>query len=155
MIRRLMTGSVLLAVLLSCRNEILIDKEFPVELQKWVVEDKKEIEFVVPDTTNIYEMQILISHSKNYGFQNLFVRIITTFPSGKVESSITSLELVDQDGSWVGDCNGNKCSVSLPLQQRFAFPEKGTYKWAIEPYMRMDTVPGIQSIRVLCKKVKG
>jgi hypothetical protein len=78
---------------------------------------------------------------------------VTTFPSGKEVSSITSLELANIDGTWAGDCRGKTCSISLPLQQKFTFPEIGKYKWSIEPYMRMDTVPGIKTLTVTCRKI--
>lgn len=154
MIRSLVIGVSLFIVLSSCRKDILLDVEFPIAEEQWLINDKKDVEFVVSDTSSVYQMEILIGHSKNYGFQNLYVRMFTTFPSGKNETSITSLELANPDGSWSGDCAGEKCSVLLPLQQRFTFPETGTYKWAIEPYMRMDTVKGIKSIEVTCKKTR-
>lgn len=99
-------------------------------------------------------MQIRIHHLENYGFQNLYVRSNTLFPSGKKVSAITSLELAQADGAWSGECSSNTCVLSLPLQQRFRFPEMGIYKLDIEPYMRIDTIPGINRIEVICLKWK-
>ena len=107
-----------------------------------------------PDTNGVYDMEIKINHDKNYPYQNFYIRLSTKFPSGKQDTSITSLELLNANGSWAGDCSGDECSLILPLQSRFTFPEKGQYEWRIEPYMRTDTVQGINSIEVLCKKAK-
>jgi gliding motility-associated lipoprotein GldH len=141
-------------VLSSCTNGVLIDEEFSIENGQWQMKDKKSLELVVSDTSSVYQMNIRVSHTKDYGYQNLYVRMFTTFPSGKNEQSITSLELANRDGSWAGNCSADKCSVMLPLQQRFTFPEIGTYRWEIEPYMRMDTVKGITGMEVICKKTK-
>lgn len=105
------------------------------------------------DTTTIYQMDLQISHEETYGFENLYIRTLTTYPSGKEVSSITSLELINPDGSWAGDKGGGGRIVDIPLQQRFTFPETGSYTWQVEPYMRMDTVMGINSVKVTCRKV--
>jgi len=112
------------------------------------------MKMVAPDTTTVYQMDLDVVHSDTYGFQNLYVRTTTIFPSGKEVSSVTSLELINADGTWAGDCSGGHCSISLPLQHGFTFPETGTYTWSVEPYMRMDTIQGIKSLSITCRKVK-
>ncbi len=106
------------------------------------------------DTATVYQMDIQINHEETYKYQNLYIRTLTKYPSGKEVSSVTSLELINQDGSWAGDMGENCCKVDIPLQQRFTFPEIGSYTWTVEPYMRTDTVQGINSLKVTCRKVK-
>ncbi len=105
-----------------------------------------------PDTTQAYLMDIRIEHSMAYPFQNIYIRLLTTFPSGKEVISVTSLELANPDGSWAGECGSKTCSMTLPLQQGFTFPEIGEYKLRIEPYMRIDTIDGIKRMTVTCRK---
>ena len=121
----------------------------------WLTGDQKSIVITAPDTLQVYELELRISHADNYDFQNLYVRTNTTFPSGKIVTSVTSLELANADATWAGDCSGDACKVTLPLQSRFKFPEEGKYTWMIEPYMRMDTVQGIESIEVIFREVKS
>ena len=109
---------------------------------------------VAADTSTVYQMDIEVNHEETYGYQNIYIRTLTTFPSGKEVTSVTSLELINADGSWVGDHGNNGWSVELPLQQRFTFPEVGAYTWTVEPFMRMDTIKGISSLKVTCRKVK-
>lgn len=106
------------------------------------------------DTSTVYQMDIQVSHDEKYGFQNLYIKTLTTYPSGKEVASITSLELINDDGSWAGDKGEGGRKVDIPLQQRFTFPEVGKYTWTVEPYMRVDTIPGINSLEVTCSKVK-
>lgn len=124
------------------------------ETNQWIAGQKKIMEFDVTDTAQVYQMDLCLKHSTDFNYQNLYVRILTTFPDGKEQSSITSLELLNPDGTWAGDCSRKTCSLNLPLQQHFTFPQKGTYQWAIEPYMRIDTVHGISSLIVTCKKAE-
>ena len=106
------------------------------------------------DTTTVYQMDIVLDHEETYGYQNLYVRTTTIFPSGKEVNSVTSLELINTDGSWSGDMGENCCKVEIPLQQKFTFPEVGAYTWTVEPYMRIDTINGINSLKVTCRKFK-
>ena len=106
------------------------------------------------DTTTVYHLDLVVGHEETFGFQNLYIKTTTTFPSGKEVVSVTSLELLDEEGNWAGDLGENCCKVQLPLQKRFTFPEVGQYTWSVEPWMRMDTIKGINSLKVICSKVK-
>jgi gliding motility-associated lipoprotein GldH len=119
---------------------------------QWLSGDAKSVSMTVDDTAKVYRIDLDLKHGTDYGYQNLYVRTVTTYPSGKTVSSVTSLELAEKSGEWAGDCGGSTCTISLPLQAKFTFPETGTYAWAIEPYMRTDTVSGIRRLTVTCSE---
>lgn len=139
-------------MLMSCSQRPLVEKKFSFSEGIWVNGEKRSITFEAPDTSSLYEMELEIQHASDYAYQNLYVLIATTFPSGKQDSSITSLELSDTGAGWSGDCMGDRCSVRLPLLTTFKFPEKGLYSWSIEPYMRIDTIKGIRELEVELKE---
>src|SRR5690606_4369820 len=120
----------------------------------WLNSDPRSVSMTASDTQQVYSLDLTLTHTTDYSFQNLYVKTRTLFPSGKEITSVTSLEMTGDDASWTVDCKGRTCSLVIPLQQRFTFPEVGTYKWIIEPYMRQDTIKEIQSISILCKKVE-
>ena len=138
----------------ACERGVLVSEKWNWEDHQWITGDKKSFVMQAADTSTVYQMDIQVSHEETYGFQNLYVRTMTTFPSGKEVSSVTSLELINPDGSWAGDMGENCCKVDIPLQQRFTFPEVGSYTWTVEPFMRTDTVEGINSLKVVCRQVK-
>jgi gliding motility-associated lipoprotein GldH len=136
----------------SCKKDVLASAEWRMPDQQWITGDNKIMKIQAPDTTQAYIMDVRIDYKSSYSFQNLYVRLLTTFPSGKEVKSITSLELANPDGSWAGECSGKTCSITLPLHRVFTFPEIGEYTLTIEPYMRMDTIEGIKRIIVTCRK---
>lgn len=154
MIRIAVTCLSVVIIFTSCRKDILVEEKFEFPNSQWINHDAKSLTIEAPDTSGVYNMEIELTHTDDYAFQNLYVRISTIYPSGKADTSVTSLELTNPDGSWAGDCNGGECSLVLPLQTRFTFPEAGKYNWQIEPYMRTDTIEGINSITVSCIKTK-
>lgn len=131
---------------------MLVAEKWEFSDSQWMVGDVKSMEIAAPDTSQAFKLDVLLKHDREYAFQNLYIKTNTTYPSGKVVSSVTSLELSDKVGNWSGDCTGQTCSIELPLQRHFTFPEPGVYTWTIEPYMRIDTIDGIQSLTVLCSK---
>lgn len=139
-------------MLLSCSQSPLVEEKFEFSDEVWLNGEKRTVTFEAPDTSTIYDMEVELQHASDYGYQNLYVLISTTFPSGKQDSSITSLELSETGAGWSGDCAGGQCSVTLPLLRTFTFPEKGTYTWSIEPYMRMDTIKGIHELKIALKE---
>jgi gliding motility-associated lipoprotein GldH len=154
LIRFLFISSIFLAGLTSCHNDVLVSQEWKWDTQQWIVGDAKIMKIEAADTTSRYAMDLDLAWDKSFGFENLYIRTKTVFPSGKEVTSVTSLELEETDGTWAGKCSGSTCSLSFPLQKVFTFPEVGSYSWSIEPYMRVDTVQGIKSLRVTCRKLK-
>lgn len=141
-------------MLASCDRGVMHSENWQWKDHQWIHGDAKTMTLVATDTTTAYQMDLRIDHEEDYPFQNLYVRTRTIYPSGKEVTSVTSLELINADGSWAGDQGENCCKLTLPLQVRFTFPEIGTYTWTIEPYMRMDTVKGIKSLKATCRKLK-
>src|SRR5690606_15264738 len=120
---------------------------------QWLAGDAKSMDIAVYDTAQLFRLDLDLRHNTDYPFQNFYIRTVTRYPSGREVTSVTSLELADAGGQWAGDCTRQSCTLSLPLQERFTFPEPGTYTWTIEPYMRMDTVAGIRSLAIACSKM--
>ena len=138
----------------ACDSGLLVSEKWTWDHHQWIAGDKKSFVMKATDTTSVYQMDIELDHEESYGYQNLYVRITTIFPSGKEVNSVTSLELINPDGSWSGDKGENCCKVDIPLQQKFTFPEVGAYTWSVEPYMRVDTINGINSLKITCRKFK-
>lgn len=154
MIRQLLIGSLFVLSLSACDQGALSEAEWSMEGQQWIASDQKSFQLEATDTTTTYAMDITLNHEVTFPYQNLYIKTQTTFPSGKIVESVTSIELLNQDGSWAGNCSGNSCAITLPLQQRFTFPEIGTYTWSVEQYMRTDTVSGVNSFKVVCRKLE-
>lgn len=133
---------------------MLVSEKWVWKDHRWIHSDRKTMMIEAVDTTTAYQLDLQLTHEESYAYQNLYIRTLTTFPSGKVVTSVTSLELTDDKGGWAGNYGENCCTIRLPLQRKFTFPEVGTYSWTIEPYMRMDTVKGITSLKVTCRKWK-
>jgi gliding motility-associated lipoprotein GldH len=138
----------------ACHGDVLVSQKWKWEDEQWIHGDAKTFTLEAQDTVTQYAMDLDLTWSKEYGYENLYVRTTTKFPSGKEVNSVTSLEMTEAHGQWDGDCGGSYCHLNYPLQKLFTFPEVGKYTWTIEPYMRVDTVVGIKSLEVSCRKIR-
>jgi gliding motility-associated lipoprotein GldH len=144
----------MLIFFIACNEPYLAQSQWEWNDSQWLHGDKKTMTMTALDTTAFYKLDLQVNHEETYPYSNLYIRTVTTYPSGKEVVSVTSLELTNPDGTWAGDYGENCCKLKLPLQSRFTFPELGEYSWTVEPYMRHDTVKGITALKVTCGPVK-
>ncbi|MEY4135402.1 MAG: hypothetical protein RL386_1752 [Bacteroidota bacterium] len=130
----------------SCGPKKLVDASRVLESQVWTYADSLRFEATVEDTSCLYDISILVKHDKSYAYQNLYLRIRTYFPDGKMLAQPLSLDLAEKTGAWSGKCIGNSCSIEAPIQQNAFFNAQGKYVFVLEQYMRQDTLRGIRAV---------
>ncbi len=142
---------VLISISFSCSKEkVILEKEIDVkESIGWIFNDSLSVDFSVSDTNRLYAMRLQLNHTPDFDFENVYTRIHTFFPDGKLSSQILSLSLTNEAGTWAGQCNKTDCKVEIALQEQIIFPAKGNYKITIAQFMRTDTLSGIGNIRFL------
>ena len=154
MLQKLLTVSVLALLLAGCKGDFLYEKTLDIPNGAWAYEDTLKFDFDVSDTTQLYALLLEVTHAGDYSFQNLYVQFHTTFPSGKTETKLVSLELAAQTGIWNGKCRANECKVEIPLQAKTFFKETGQYTLTIEQYMRQNPLPGLKQIALKINKLE-
>jgi len=133
--------------LTSCHNEkILYSKSEEIGKDGWAFNDPITFSFTAEDTTQAYDLNLEITHDKNYSWQNLYVEIETKFPGDSLKTDVLSLELSDGIGGWEGRCQGKTCRILIPLRRHFRFPLPGEYGLTFVQDMRQDLVPGIHGL---------
>ncbi len=132
--------------LIACGPETVYQERFTLDKAVWNYADSLEFSFEITDTTRSYNLLLDVHHRKGYPYQNLYTQIHTYFPSGKASDQLVSLELADRAGQWFGNCRGQNCRLTIPLQQAVHFNETGAYRLVLEQYLRRDSIPDVQEI---------
>jgi gliding motility-associated lipoprotein GldH len=140
---------VLISISFSCSNEkVILEKEVDVEESiGWIFRDSLSVNFSISDTNRLYAMRLQLNHTPDFNFENVYTRIHTLFPDGKLSAQLLSLSLTKETGAWAGQCNKTNCKVEIALQEQIIFPAQGNYKITIAQFMRTDTLSGIGNIR--------
>ena len=94
----------------------------------WLHTDSLSYEFDITDTSRIHSLEMDLSHTPDYPYQNIYLQIATEFPSGKrVQQSLNS-DLADKTGRWHGDCSNAGCVAHINLQEKALFTEPGKHR---------------------------
>ncbi len=136
-----------------CGDDFIYEERADITGQSWAYEDTLSFDFTIEDVTKIYSLTLNVTHSVDYGFQNLYVQFHTRYPSGKIETQMVSLELSKKSGTWNGDCGGQWCTTEIALQPKAIFEEAGAHQIKIEQYMRKNPLPGVKSMELKIKPI--
>lgn len=102
--------------------------------------------------TNFY---INVRNADGYPYNNLFLFIKTTFPSGKMSNDTLECVLADENGKWLGSGMGDIYDNQIPFKKNVLFPEMGKYTFEIQHGMRAENVPLIMDIGLRIEKAEN
>lgn len=139
--------------LISCNSNVVYKKEIDLEKSVFSKNDELQFDFEITDTTARYNVELNVNHSEEYSFQNLYVKIKTVFPDSKSTEDIVSLELSKSGTEWQGKCSGGDCTAPIMLVENTKFQTPGKYQLNISQYGRTDDVEGLNSFKLVVKKV--
>ncbi|GLR19796.1 gliding motility lipoprotein GldH [Portibacter lacus] len=141
-------GFSLLVFLIACNNDVYYKQSYAIPSSGWEYDTPATFEFNVDDLETYFDLILDVDHSIDYVYENTYVKIHTTFPSGEKITDQVSLQLADDLDQWEGKCSGTNCTVSILLQNRVFFKEAGKHIIEIEQFNRVEPLMGINSLEL-------
>lgn len=139
--------------LAACDQNRVVDVFYPVDGNAWTYADIKKIEVPITDTTSFCNVYLNLRHAGDYEWQNIYLRIKITSPSGDSSTSLVSFPLANPDGSWKGSGLGDILEVQIPFKEGIQFRELGNYQFELEQHMRVNPLLGIHDLGLRVEKV--
>jgi gliding motility-associated lipoprotein GldH len=103
------------------------------------------------DISNIsepFDILINVRHTNKYPYQNFWLFISETSPSGKTTQDTIECYLADNRGKWLGSGLSSIYTMPVLIQQSRRFSQAGKYSFAIRHGMRDDVLAGISDIGI-------
>lgn len=144
--RLIITAAFICLLFTSCGPAVVYEREFDLPEAGWAYADSLRFEFSIENTEQQYDYLLDVNHDAGFPSQNFYVKLHTGFPSGKRSSQQLSLQLADNFGQWFGDCNGDNCTISIPILREASFSTPGDYSLTVEQYGRDNPLTGISNI---------
>jgi gliding motility-associated lipoprotein GldH len=138
-------------MLFSCNKNEVYHQIAEIENATWSYDDIKSFEYVVTDTTEIYDLILVPVHTEDFSYQNLYVNIETLFPEGTKTANIVSLNLASNVGGWEGNCSSGYCYPEILLKNKTRFLE-GKYIFNISQNSRDENLVGISKLELVVRK---
>ncbi len=136
----------------SCEESRVFDKNISTSDDGWSYDDAKTFDVFISDTVSTYNLFINVRHTDAYPYNNIWMKIITTFPDSTSEQGRINLQISEPDGIWTGNCADGICYNSVPVQQNFKFDETGKYTFTLQQDMRINPLPAIMNIGLKVEK---
>ncbi len=142
-------GFAIVLLLTACGKEkTIFEKEYPIQNSAWTYADTLNFAFDIADTTALYDIVVHIKHRADYGFQNLYTRIHTKFPTGERRTQTLNFDLADNTGQWNGKKSGSSRDFEVKIQQNAFFNQVGQHVITLEQLMRKESLEGIERIQL-------
>lgn len=138
--------------IIGCTEEVFFDEIQIINNSEWSYEETISFDVSINDTVGIYNLELIIDHSTEYAYENIYMKVHTLFPTiDKKEEQIT-IDLANKSGVWNGKCNSSDCKLKVFLLDRFKFPEVGKYQFKFEQFTRDESLNGINAIQLKIKE---
>jgi len=139
---------------LGCDSH-LVDESKEIPNNIWTYENGLDFQFSVADTSKRYNLVLEIDHTTDYPFQNLYLKIVTTYPNGKSVDDILSVDLADKSGRWYGKCNSHNCKTTIDLQKNTFFKTPGKHTITFFQNTRKENLEGVSGLCFRISEVKS
>lgn len=132
----------------SCGPDFVINEEREILTASWRYEDLKSFDVSIDDISLSYNLHLLVTHSTDYDYENVYMKIHTHFPTKEKREEQITIRLSDKRGNWEGKCNASICKVKVFLLEGFKFPEVGDYQFSFEQFTRINELKGIEKLQL-------
>lgn len=130
----------------ACGPKIIYQDDRVMESGTWSYQDSITFSFKNDDLNSYYDILLDLNHSSDYAWENVYLKINTTFPDSVKTQQILPIEFSDLTGTWLGDCNDSACDLEVELALRSRFQQAGAYAITIIQESRQNNLSGINSI---------
>lgn len=137
-----------LLFILGCGPSPEYQEEKEIDPTGWSTDEVLDFKTSITDTSSVYELQLIIEHTPEYRYQNIYLQIETLFPSQDPKSEQLTIDLATKSGEWVGNCSGKSCKCKVFLLDKFKFPTSGDYGFNVRQFTRDASLSGIKGMQM-------
>ena len=139
--------ALLFILIIGCNERPLFSKKIDIE-GTWNYDNKLTFPIEVDNLELEYDLILSLTYGTDFGYQNIYVKILTQYPSGNETEDILSLNLTDGAGIFLGDCNSSKCEIDILLQEKFKFKENGDHVITIVQNGREENLESVYGAEI-------
>lgn len=136
-------GTLLAVMTLSCDSSTLFSDNYRLEDEKWSMYDPARYTCTIEDTVSTYNLDLTVRTSTEYPYRNMYLFVVTSFPSGTTVTDTLHVRVADEKGRWLGRGAGDLRELAIPYKSNVYFPEKGEYHFRVIHGMRDTVLKGV------------
>lgn len=147
----------LAVITLSCDRNTLFSENYRIDDRQWSMYDPARYTCTIGDTVSTFNIDLSVRTSTDYPYRNMYLFIVTTFPSGTTVTDTLQAMITNERGMWLGRGAGDLRELTIPYKSNVFFPEEGEYYFTIIHGMRDTILKGVydMGIRIFLKENQG
>lgn len=122
----------------SCQNENIKEVYHSFNNNTWNTDSIVSFELDNIDTTSSYDLYLMVRHTTNFKFQNLF--LFTNFEN---QQDTLELFLSEKSGRWLGKGFGEIKELKIRIKENVNFKENQGQMFSVEQAMRYEDLEKI------------
>ncbi len=144
----------LLPLLAACDPARIYEQHHDFPERYWLVNERPQFSFFVPDTSATYNLYVNLRHDNNYPFANLYFTFALADSSTAVYLKLHSADLFDKTGRPLGKSGiGFLFDHRVLVLKDFRFRTPGPYTVTLQHFMRTDTLRGMRAAGLRVERV--
>lgn len=147
----------LAVITLSCDRNTIFSDNYRIEGKQWSIYDPAMYACMISDTVSTFNINLSVRTSTDYPYRNMYLFIVTTFPSGTTVTDTLQTMITDEKGRWLGRGAGDLRELTIPYKSNVWFPETGEYHFRIIHGMRDTVLKGVydMGMKITLKEERG
>jgi gliding motility-associated lipoprotein GldH len=141
-------------ILFSCSNDSKIYSKYK-DLSTggvWDKEDEVFFKVQVKDISSTYNLKFLFRHLSEFAYKDLNIKVTETSPSKRESVSEYSLNLVDENGDYIGEEVMSVIDCETIVESNKKFNEKGVYIYKVEHVMSVSSIGNANELGLTVEK---
>lgn len=130
----------------ACNRGVVSSDHQDLPEHGWSMTDTIRLTLDVKDSTLTYDLAVLLRHSDQYTYQNLWLFVQAQDSLSPVQRDTVMACLADDRGQWLGTRAGRYYSGYVIMARGITFPATGAYTFAIVQGMRDEVIRGIADV---------
>ena len=145
---------VLLGISSGCGRNTLFTGTRLMTDEQWSMYDPATFHCTVNDTISAYDVSFSVRTSTEYPYRNLYLFVVTSFPSGTSLTDTVQYAVANEKGEWLGRGAGDIREITMHYKTNVYFPEKGEYYFRVIHGMRDPVLKGVYDFGMKISKRK-
>lgn len=141
--------------LTACSRIDTFEKTVPIPQQKWFYNYTPSFSFDITDTASSYNIYLVIRHTNNYKYNNIWLKVDTQFPGDTTRSARIDMILGSDATGWNGKGMDDIYEYRKVITPGpWAFKRRGKYTFTLSQIMRENPIEHVMNIGVRVEKVR-
>lgn len=153
--RVLLTFLLGVLILVSCDKNRVFESNIEIPSYQWNKDSILLFHVDIVDTISSHNIFLNVRNTSQYAYQNLFVFLNTTSPTGISLRDTLECYLADDRGKWLGDGWGDIYDNRFLYKRNVRFPVSGIYTFKLVQGMRANELKYITDVGIRIEKVEN